>query len=188
MSAAASKCAAKWGRWSFGSDRSPDPRQTHEEGAVEFKDQSSLASGILFLAVGALAGYLSMNYGLGSPQSPGAGFFPSLLSATLVLLGGIQVVGALTRPGVSHPGSGWNLTKPLAILGPVVLFAIMLKPAGMLLSVFVLVVLASLANSIWSWRYAITAAVSTAAVCAVVFVYLLKLPIPLLPSGKLWVF
>ena len=69
------------------------------------------------------------------------------------------------------------------MLGAVVLFGVILKYTGMLVAGFVLVVVASIGNPEGvKWKSTIFLAISLVVVCAMVFVWGLKLPIPLCPD------
>ena len=122
-------------------------------------------------------------YTMGTPARMGPGFFPFWLGIILMVLG--VVIAALSlRPSrdtdVAFPRFHWR--PILWVLGAVVLFGVILRPAGMLAAGFLLVFIASLGSQ--SFRPVATLVLGTALVsfCALVFVGGLKLSIPLCPD------
>jgi hypothetical protein len=152
-------------------------------------------SGIMFVVIG--AGFalvakglgfgdtvLIQGYSMGTPARMGPAFFPFWLGIILALLGiAIAVQGYRTKggPGAEFPKFHW---KPiLFVLGAVILFGIILRPLGMLLSGIILVFIASYGNpEKVSLRATAFLAVGLVTFCALVFVWGLKLPIPLCPA------
>jgi hypothetical protein len=65
----------------------------------------------------------------------------------------------------------------------VVLFGLVMKPIGMMLAGVVLVMVASMGNPEgFKWKSTLVLAIGLVVVCAMVFVWGLKLPIPLCPD------
>jgi hypothetical protein len=152
-------------------------------------------SGIMFLAIGVAFALVAkglkfgdtvliQGYAMGNPARMGPAFFPFWLGSILALLGlAIAVQGYRTKGGreAAFPKFHW---KPiLYVLGAVILFGLILKPVGMLLSGIILVFIASYGNpEKVSLRATSFLAVGLVVFCALVFVWGLKLPIPLCPA------
>ena len=152
-------------------------------------------SGVFFLALGvgfALVAkglkigdtVLIQGYAMGTPQRMGPAFFPFWLGTILAILGiVIAVQGIRTQGGAeaAFPKFHW---KPIAfVLGAVILFGLILKHVGMLLAGIVLVFIASYGNpEKVSFRATAFLAVGLVTFCALVFVWGLRLPIPLCPA------
>jgi hypothetical protein len=152
-------------------------------------------TGILFTAVGVLFSLIAFGlkfgdtvllagYSMGTPARMGPAFFPFWLGLILITLGLVIAVTAFRAkggPDAAFPKFHWG--PILYVLGAVVLFGVILKPAGMLLSGIVLVIIASIGNPEGvRWKSTIILAVALVVVCAMVFVWGLKLPIPLCPD------
>ena len=147
--------------------------------------------GVLFAAIGlsfAMIAYgikaipFMQGYAMGVPARMGPAFFPFYLGMILFVLGVIIAVGGFrhTGPDETFPKFHW---RPIFfILGAVLLFGIILKPLGMLLSGIILVVLAGFGSATFSLKRSLILAVCLVIFCALVFVYGLKLPIPLCPN------
>lgn len=152
-------------------------------------------SGIMFVAIGVLFALVAKGlkfgdsvliagYAMGTPARMGPAFFPFWLGLILILLGVIIAVNAYRTqggPGAAFPKFHW---RSIAwVLGAVVVFGLILKPVGMLLAGIVLVFISSYGNpEKVSFRATTFLAIGLVIFCALVFVWGLKLPIPLCPD------
>ena len=138
-----------------------------------------VAKGVKFGETVLIAGYA-----MGTPARMGPAFFPFWLGVILVLLGiVIAVVGYRTQGGADAVFPKFHWIPILYVLGATVLFGIILKPVGMLLAGIVLVFIASYGNpEKVSFKATAVLAVGLVIFCALVFVWGLKLPIPLCPD------
>jgi drug/metabolite transporter (DMT)-like permease len=122
-------------------------------------------------------------YAMGTPARMGPAFFPFWLGLMLFLIGvAIAVMGVREQggPDAAFPKFHW---KPnLYVLGAVVLFGIILKAVGMLLAGLMLVVVASMGSHDFRFKQALILGAILVVFCAMVFVWGLKLPIPLCPD------
>ena len=152
-------------------------------------------SGIMFVVIGlafALVAkgvkfgetVLMAGYAMGTPARMGPAFFPFWLGVILVVLGiVIAVVGYRTQGGEDSAFPKFHWIPILYVLGAVVLFGIILKPVGMLLAGIILVFIASYGNpEKVSLKATAFLSVGLVIFCALVFVWGLKLPIPLCPD------
>jgi predicted membrane channel-forming protein YqfA (hemolysin III family) len=118
-------------------------------------------------------------YAMGTPARMGPAFFPFWLGLILTGLGILISVRGLKSgnpvPKFHFGAIGW-------VLGAVVLFGFILKALGMVLSGIILVIVASQGSHEFRWKPIILLALGLVAFCAAVFVYGLKLPIPLCPD------
>ena len=151
--------------------------------------------GVLFAAIGAAFvviakgvklgdSVLLAGYAMGTPARMGPAFFPFWLGLILFFLGlTIAIVGIREKggPDAAFPQYHW---KPiLYVLGAVVLFGLILKPVGMLLAGFLVVFISSMGNpEKFHTRDVIVLGIALVIFCALVFVWGLKLPIPLCPD------
>lgn len=123
-------------------------------------------------------------YSMGTPARMGPAFFPFWLGVILFFLGVIIAVTGFRAPDGGHetrfPRFHWG--PILYILGSVVMFGLILKYVGMLIAGFLLVLVASMGNPEgWKKRDTIFLAIGLVTFCALVFVWGLRLPIPLCP-------
>lgn len=139
------------------------------------------ALGGLFVAIGGIALLMALQYPFGTADRMGPGYFPVVVSTLLVLTGtGILVRGRLaSSEAIVH--ARW---LPLLIVpGAVALFGLLVEKLGLPLAVMLLTIGAATASVGFqlSWK-ATAGAAAFSAVCALVFVKLLGLPIPLVGS------
>ena len=122
---------------------------------------------------------------MGNPARMGPAFFPFWLGLILFVLGFIIALGGFrheSKPGdTEFPKYHWP--PILYVLGSVVMFGLILKSVGMLIAGFLLVVISSIGNpEKFHTRDVILLGVGLVIFCALVFVWGLKLPIPLCPD------
>jgi len=156
--------------------------------------QKNFWGGVLFAALGAMFALIARGlklgdntilagYAMGTPARMGPGFFPFWLGMILLLLGVIIAFSGL-KPVPNDPGKVERFHwKPiLFVLFSIVLFGVLLKVIGMLLSGILLVVGASMGSESFNLKKTLILSVFLVVFCALVFVTGLKLPIPLCPD------
>src|SRR3546814_20500609 len=82
----------------------------------------------------------------------GPGYFPMAVSSLLALAGLVVLAQALWPGATSTRLERWYASKLILILGSVIVFALLLAHAGLILSVFALVAISSLASDEFDWR------------------------------------
>lgn len=133
-----------------------------------------LGEGAVILAIPVVAA--SWGYGLGSPNSPGAGFWPLLIALTMAGLG----LSLILRPSPDETApSGTSRWGKFGIsLGTLAFYVVALEPLGYLLTTAVML----FGQLRWvesrSWRSSAGIAIVTAAVSLILFRILLKVPLP----------
>jgi hypothetical protein len=151
--------------------------------------------GVLFAAIGLLFAVIARGipigdpplltgYAMGTPARMGPGFFPFYLGMILFALGLLIAFTGLRGEGGPDSGFPKYHWRPiLYVLGAVVMFGLILKPTGMLIAGFLLVIVASMGNpEKFHTRDVILLGLGLVIFCALVFVWGLKLPIPLCPD------
>ena len=134
-------------------------------------------SGLIFTATGVGAVVLGRESSIGSATKMGPGYFPTVLGVLLAFVGLVLIVRAFLSRG---PAIGAFAVRPLLlVLGATVLFGLMLRGAGMVVALIVLVLLSAPASRLVRWAPAIVLAVGLAAFSALVFVKILGLPVSL---------
>jgi hypothetical protein len=147
---------------------------------VSIRAPKDFWAGVMFIAFAAVALYVSRNYSLGTAVRMGPGYFPMLLGGVLAVVGGILVVRSLVIAG---DPIGHIQVLPLVVVAvAVVLFGVLLPKLGLAVTLPIVIATAALA-SVQSrrWEVLILALVLTV-FSALVFVYGLRLPIPLWPA------
>jgi hypothetical protein len=150
--------------------------------AFAIRNRKNFLTGLLYLAVGAGFSIGATFYKLGDPARMGPGYFPFWLGILLAVFGAIVLAGSMRR-GTAVEGLPKMDFRPLAwILGALVLFAFMLQPLGLAVSLVVMVLVSSLASHEFEWKGAVLNALVLLAISVGAFIFGLHLQIPLWPS------
>jgi hypothetical protein len=158
---------------------------------VKIKSQKDFFSGLMFMVVGIAFAWGATTYSVGSGARMGPGYFPLMLGILLALIGSVITFKALVVETESGDKIGKWAWKPLFfILAANFLFGILLGglpsfgiPAmGMILGIFALVIIASLAGNEFNLKGVLVLSVILAVGSYLAFVVLLKLQFPVWPS------
>ena len=169
---------------------------------MRIKNEKDFWSGVMFVVVGLGFALGAMNYSLGPacvPQDPcatslwarfmqlsakpGAGFFPLGLGLLQAVLGAFVLLKALTIETAGGDPIGAIAWKPLfLIVLSVVLFGLALPKLGMVISLPLLIIIASYAGDEFSWKGVIVSCVVLTLASWLIFIKGLSLIIPLWPS------
>ena len=150
---------------------------------MKIKSQRDFLSGLMFLVVGIVFAVGATNYSWGTSARPGAGYFPLILSVIMAILGAVVLFKALTIETEGGDPVGDIAWRPLiVIVASIAAFGVTLPWLGMLAAVPVLIVMVSLAGDEFGWKGVIVNSLVLTAFAWFVFVWGLKLTIPLWPS------
>lgn len=131
-------------------------------------------TGIIFLIFGLAAVIIGTDYQLGSAGRMGPGYFPSILGFLLLAVGLIAVGRSFFLKGEAI---GKFYLKELAlVLASVILFALLMRGAGLVPAAVVLVVLSAWASPKFRLGEVLALAVALAAFAVLLFAKLLGLP------------
>jgi hypothetical protein len=150
---------------------------------VKIKSQKDFWAGLMFLVAGLVFAWGATAYKFGTSAKPGPGYFPLGLGVLLAALGALTLFGALTiETEDGGPIGAWSWRPLSMVLVSVVLFGLLLPRAGLVLTIPVLVLVASLADGEFNWRDVLIGATVLTLGSWAVFVAGLKLAIPLWPA------
>lgn len=135
-------------------------------------------TGAIFMVFGGAAVILGRDYPFGTTFKMGPGYFPTVLGALLALVGLITVLRGLLRPGTAVGALAYR--EILLVLTATVLFGVLLRGAGLVVAVVLLVMVGAYASRYFRWGTALALAAGMAAFCVLVFVKALGLPLPIL--------
>lgn len=140
------------------------------------KDHRDLIGGALMTAIGLFAVVFGQQYDMGSAARTGPGLFPVALGALLALLGVAIAVPAWARRGEAIHIE-WRAAA--IVLGAVVVFAIALRPLGLIPATLLATFLSSLADRNMGWRGRIMLAITVTALTVLIFITGLEMILPL---------
>ena len=151
---------------------------------MKIKSERDFWAGMMFLVVGiAFAWGAAANYNFGSSARPGPAYFPFGLGVLLALLGAIELFKALAIESEGGDPIGAVAWKPLlVIVGAVAVFGWTLPHLGLFIALPLLVIGAASAGDEFHWKDALINAIVLTAGSWGIFIYGLKLIIPLWPS------
>ena len=109
----------------------------------------------------------------------GAGTAPRMFAVLLLGLGAaVALVGCLTEgPGVAH----YSWRGPMFVMAGIVFFALAIRPLGLIVSGLATFLISALGSHESRWVEAIIVGVCLTIGCAILFPYVLGLPMPLFP-------
>src|SRR5262249_45380539 len=144
---------------------------------VKLPDSKDFWSGVMLIAIGATALYIGRDYPFGTALRMGAGFFPLVLGAMLVLFGIYFAVRGLRSEDriEGHWSRRALVILPLAF----VLFGVLMQYAGFVPALFVLVVGSAAAGTEFKLVEVLLLAGLLTALCVALFIWALGLPYPL---------
>ncbi len=149
------------------------------------KDQRDFAAGLLFMAFGAFFCFYSIaKYPLGTASRMGPGYFPMLLGGMLLFLGFLIALKALIFRSESDDGKvgAFDWRTVIIILGSVTIFALLLRPAGLIPATFIMILVSGLADRGFKFLPILLLSLFLSFLVWVIFVWGLTLTVPIWPS------
>ena len=129
--------------------------------ALRVLARKNVLAGLMFIGVAALGLWLSRNYPIGTALRMGTGYVPRLLCWILMGLGAVVLVQGLREADSDRPAEGGALARlwPILIVtASLVAFGLALERLGLVVAIFLLIGIGSLAaRGIKPWEAAATA-------------------------------
>lgn len=158
---------------------------------MNLKSQKDFYAGLMFLAVGGAFAWGASTYSLGTGARMGPGYFPLMLGVLLAVIGALIMFKALVVETAGGDKIGKWAWRPLFfIISANVTFGILLAglpafkiPAmGLIVAIYALVFVASMAEAGWKFRTTLILATVLAVGSYLAFVMALKLQFPVWPA------
>jgi Tripartite tricarboxylate transporter TctB family len=158
---------------------------------VSIKSQKDVAGGLLFTVTGVAFAWGASTYQVGTAARMGPGYFPLLLGVILAIMGAVITFQGFLKGGPDGDPIGRIAWKPLGfILGANIAFGAMLAglpsiglPSfGLIVGIYALTFLASLAGEEFKFKEVTVLATILAAGSYVVFIKVLGLQFPVWPA------
>jgi putative tricarboxylic transport membrane protein len=141
------------------------------------RDPKDFWSGVMFVVVGVAAIVLARGLPMGSATRMGPAYFPTVLGGLLALIGVVAIIRSFVLHGTPVGHFAW---KPIVLmLGSNVLFGVLLRPAGVVVALIVLVLVSAWGSVYFRWGPAIVLAIALTVFSVLIFVKALGLPIPI---------
>ncbi len=137
-------------------------------------------TGIIYIFFGTAAIIIARDYGMGTALKMGPAYFPMVLSGLLILIGIISLVRSFLKPGT--PVGRYAFKGLLLVTASTVLFGLIVRGAGLVIALPLLVIISSYASSRFRWKYSLAVAAGLTVFCVLVFLKGLGVPLPILGS------
>jgi hypothetical protein len=137
-------------------------------------------TGLIYLFVGSGALIISRDYDMGTAVKMGPAYFPTLLSVLLMGIGVISVLRSFLKPGTPIGVVAWKGLVLIAV--STVLFGAIVRGAGLLIALPLLVIVSALASTRFSWKTSLLEAAGITVFCIFIFLKGLGVPLPILGS------
>ncbi len=157
---------------------------------MNIKNQKDFFSGLMFMSVGVAFAIGAANYSVGTGARMGPGYFPLMLGVLLAVMGMAITFKALVVESVDGGKIGKWAWKPLVfIIGANLLFGVCLggipplglKPLGLIVGIYVVTFVASMAEAGWKVKNTFLLASALAVLSYLAFIKLLNLQFPVWP-------
>jgi hypothetical protein len=149
---------------------------------VRVRHQKDFWSGVMFLVIGLAFAGLAQRYDLGTAQRMGPGYFPTALGGLLAVLGLVIAIRGLRRAERGSDIERFHFGPLAIVLGAVALFALLLRPAGLVAALLVLVGVSAYASHEFRLREVVPLAVFLVGLVLAVFVWGLGMVVPVWPA------
>lgn len=149
--------------------------------AMRIKNWKDFWSGVLLISIGIAVFAAGRLYEVGTAAEMGPGYFPMMMGGITAALGLILCFAGLSPGAQEDKVEEFSWRVLLWILGPIVLFGMLLETIGLILSLLILVIASSVASREFSLRVAFISAVVLIAVSLAIFVWGLSLQFSLWP-------
>lgn len=158
---------------------------------MKIKSQKDFFSGVMFLVIGLAFAIGASNYTIGTGARMGPGYFPMILGVLMAILGlAICAKGLTAGPADGDKVGKWAWRQVFFILAANFAFGILLvgMPAvgipqfGLIVAIYALVFIASLAGQTFKFKEVAILATILAVGSYVAFVWALNLQFPVWPS------
>ena len=149
---------------------------------MQIRSQKDFVSGLMFVAIGIFFASIATTYNMGTAAKMGPGYFPFWLGVLMAIIGAIITMQSMRPKKEKDSIAKWDWPSLLWVLGSVVLFGLILKPMGLIVSLILLVFISALASHEFHWKGTVINAVILNVIAYVAFVWGLSLQFDVLPA------
>jgi hypothetical protein len=148
-------------------------------GSFGVRAPQDFAAGAFLVAVGLFAFWQASDLPAGTLRAIGPGMLPRSVAA-MVGLGGITLAAySFFEDGPRM--ERWRWRGPFFILGGIILFALTIRPLGLIVAGPLAMFFGSMGSEEFRWKESIIFSIVLTALCILLFKAALRLPIPVAP-------
>lgn len=145
---------------------------------MKLPDSKDFWSGVMLIAIGAVAAFIARDYPFGTALRMGAGFFPVVLGVILVLFGLYFAVRGL-HDSAKIEGN-WSIRALVVLPLAFVAFGVLMERAGFVPAMLALTLGSAAAGREFRIGEVLALSVLLTALCVALFIFALGLPYPLI--------
>lgn len=149
---------------------------------MQLRNKQDFWSGVMFILLGLGFAWKATSYSMGTAARMGPGYFPHWLGILMAILGAVILISSLRPKAEKTTIDKFDFKILAIIISSIVVFALTLRPLGLIASLFLLVMISSLASHEHSWKVSIANSIFLIVLCYLSFVKGLKLVFPIWPS------
>jgi hypothetical protein len=149
---------------------------------LKIRNQKDFVSGLMYIGLGSFFAILARGYQMGTAAKMGSGYFPFWLGVLLATIGAYVAFRSLAISQEDVKLAKVDIPSVLWVTGSTLVFAICLPILGLVASLFLLVVISSMASHEFSWKGSVLSAVFLIGFAYMSFVWGLKLQFPVWPT------
>ena len=158
---------------------------------MRIKSERDFYSGVLFSAFGVAFAWGAMTYNVGNGARMGPGYFPLIVGVLIAVMGSAIALKSLIVETEDGEPIGRIAWRPLLfVIGANIVFGVLLgglpsiglPPMGLIVAIYALTFIASLAGDQFSWKGVTILATILAVGSYLAFVVALKLQFPVWPT------
>lgn len=149
---------------------------------MKIRNQKDFVSGLMYIGLGSFFAILARGYQMGTAAKMGSGYFPFWLGVLLATIGAYVAFRSLVISQEDVKLAKVDIPSVLWVTGSTLVFAICLPILGLVASLFLLVVISSMASHEFSWKGSVLSAVFLIGFAYMAFVWGLKLQFPVWPT------
>jgi hypothetical protein len=149
---------------------------------MQLRNKQDFWSGVMFVTLGLGFAYKATSYSMGTAARMGPGYFPHWLGIAMAILGAVILLTSLRAKAEETTVDRFDFKILAIIVGAIVIFGFCLRPLGLIISLFLLVAISSLASHEHSWKVSILNAIFLVVLCWLSFVKGLGLIFPIWPA------
>jgi hypothetical protein len=135
-------------------------------------------TGLIYIFFGSGAIIIALDYDMGKAIKMGPGYFPTVLGSLLILIGIISVARSFLK--ADTPIESFSFKGLALVVFSVVLFGVLVRGAGVVIALPLLVILSAVASRQFRWIPTVLLAFGLTLFCILVFLKGLGIPLPLL--------
>jgi putative tricarboxylic transport membrane protein len=145
---------------------------------MKIRSIKDLFAGLIYIFFGASAILIAREYNMGSVFKMGPAYFPTVLSALLIVVGSISVIRAFILPGT--PIGAISIKGLLLVTASIVVFGLVVRGAGLAIALPLLLFISAAASVKIRWQTTLIIALGLTLFCVLVFLKGLGIPLPVI--------